>query len=359
MNVGGTARYLTMLDQGLNANGIESSIATGFVQGAEAEDPSVSQVKMHRINHLGRAINPIADHLAMKELIALVDELKPDIIHTHTFKAGFIARFKKKTLIDTAGKDIKFVHTFHGHLLDDPEFSGLKKNLIIFIERALAKRTDKLVTVGQRVSNELLDNEIGNPNQYTDIPPGVNTLNLIDKKEAREKLGISDSDKVVGWLARVTGVKNPLLAAEVANEFPEVHFIFGGSGDQLNALKASVKKNSKIFGWVDAATFISACDVILSTSENEGMPIALIEAQMAGKPVVATDVGSVAEVVKNGETGFVAEKSKYQLVIKLQEILTDSGLAKSMGKAAEIHASQAFSPSAMVQKHIDLYKVLA
>ena len=110
---------------------------------------------------------------------------------------------------------------------------------------------------------------------------------------------------MVGWLARVTGVKNPLLAAEVANEFPDVQFIFGGAGDQLEALKSAVKENSTVMGWVDAATFISACDVVLSTSENEGMPVALIEAQMAGKPVVATNVGSVSEVIINGETGFV------------------------------------------------------
>ena len=92
MNVGGTARYLTMLSNGLEAAGIESSIATGFVQGAEAEDPSVASVKIHRINHLGRAINPIADHKAFKEFQALVANEQPDIIHTHTFKAGFIAR---------------------------------------------------------------------------------------------------------------------------------------------------------------------------------------------------------------------------------------------------------------------------
>ena len=115
MNVGGTARYLTMLDQGLNASGIESSIATGFVQDAEAEDPSVAQVKLHRLNHLGRAINPIADHKALKELIALVAEVKPDIIHSHTFKAGFLARIKPAQLNKAAGKEIKFVHTFHGH----------------------------------------------------------------------------------------------------------------------------------------------------------------------------------------------------------------------------------------------------
>lgn len=358
MNVGGTARYLTMLSNGLESKGIESSIATGFVQGAEAEDPSISSVKLHRINHLGRAINPIADHKAFKEFEALVAIEKPDIIHSHTFKAGFITRFRKSSLTKAAGKEIKFVHTFHGHLLDDPEFSGLKKLLIIQAEKVLAKRADKLVTVGKRVSDELLQTGIGKPEQYLNIPPGVMALPEIDKSEARQKLGIATHGKVVGWLARVTGVKNPLLAAEVANEYPDLQFIFGGAGDQLEVLKSAVRENSTVMGWVDAATFISACDLVISTSENEGMPVALIEAQMAGKPVVATNVGSVSEVIIDGETGFVTEKSKYELVLKLEQLLSDAEMTEKMSKAAKNHANKAFSIEAMVQKHIDLYKAL-
>ena len=122
MNVGGTARYLSMLSNGLEANGVESSIATGYVQGAEAEDPSVNSAKLHRIAHLGRAINPLNDYRAMQELKALVAKEKPDIIHSHTFKAGLVARIQRKSLIKAAGKELMFVHTFHGHLLDDPEF---------------------------------------------------------------------------------------------------------------------------------------------------------------------------------------------------------------------------------------------
>ena len=152
MNVGGTARYLTMLDEGLNQSGIESSIATGFVQGAEAEDPSVASVRLHRINHLGRAINPIADHKAFKEFEALVAKEKPDIIHSHTFKAGLIARARRNSFEKVAGKKIKFVHTFHGHLLDDPEFSGPKKSAIIAIEKSSAKK-NYVKTVGQKVAN--------------------------------------------------------------------------------------------------------------------------------------------------------------------------------------------------------------
>ena len=140
---------------------------------------------------------------------------------------------------------------------DDPEFSGLKKFVIIVLERALAKKSDKLITVGQRVADELLQEEIGNPNQYVNIPPGVVALDTIEKSAARKELGISDEKPVIGWLARVTGVKNPLLAAEVAKEIPEAQFIFGGDGDLSDLLKKTVPFNSKVLGWVDAATFIS------------------------------------------------------------------------------------------------------
>lgn len=358
MNVGGTARYLTMLSNGLEAEGITSEIATGFVQGAEAEDPSIADVKIHRIKNLGRAINPIADHKAFKEFEALVVKTKPDIIHSHTFKAGFIGRSKRKALIKAAGKEIKFVHTFHGHLLDDPEFSGLKKTIIIAIERALAKKSEKLITVGQKVADELLANEVGSANQYINIPPGVKPLATKSKEQARQELGLTHNVPVIGWLARVTGVKNPLLAAEIAKEIPNATFIFGGAGDLLDQLKKNAPLNSKVFGWVDAATFISACDIILSTSENEGMPVALIEAQLAGKPVVATNVGSTAEVVFNNETGIVTAKNKAELVTAINKLLGSPETLLNMGSAASKHAISAFAQSTMINKHIDLYKAL-
>ena len=186
MNVGGTARYLTMLSNGLEAHGIESAIATGFVQGAEAEDPSVTSVKLHRINHLGRAINPIADRRAMQEIANLINTEKPDIVHSHTFKAGLLVRAQSKKLLKQ-NPNLKFIHTFHGHLLDDPEFSGNKKSAIIFLERAMAKRSHKLITVGQRVADELLQNEIGNVNQFENIPPGVTALPEIETETQRQR----------------------------------------------------------------------------------------------------------------------------------------------------------------------------
>ena len=357
MNVGGTARYLTMLSNGLEAHGITSEIATGFVQGAESEDPSIAYVKVHRIQNLGRAINPIADHKAFKEFEALVAKIKPDIIHSHTFKAGFIARARKKSFIKAAGKEIKFIHTFHGHLLDDPEFSGPKKSAIIAIERALAKKCDKLITVGQKVADELLANEIGHPNQFINIPPGVHVLPTKSKDDARQELGITHSP-VIGWLARVTGVKNPLLAAAIAKEIPNAQFIFGGDGDLIAQLKNAAPQNAKVMGWVDAATFLSACDIVLSTSENEGMPVALIEAQLAGIPVVATNVGSTSEVITHNQTGLITTKSKQDIIAALQTLINTPETLINMGQSATTHARANFSPDAMINKHIDLYKAL-
>lgn len=358
MNVGGTARYLSMLSKGLTANGFESAIATGYVQGAEAEDSSVKENKLHRLPDLGRAINLNADLKAMRQLKLLVAQEKPDVIHSHTFKAGFIVRLQRRALNKAAGKNLKFVHTFHGHLLEDPEFKGLRKLLIIWVEKYLAKRTDILVTVGQKVSDNLLARKIGISNQYRNIPPGVLPLKIIDKSIARNQLGLEQHAKVVGWIARITGVKNPHLAAQVTNEFHGIQFIFGGDGDLINELKSELSENSKVYGWVDASIFLSACDAIFSTSENEGMPIALIEAQLAGIPVVATNVGSVSEVVIDGETGYVTDKSKYQIIHRLQELLSDDSLSQRMGVSAVMHASSKFSPEVMVQKHIDLYRVL-
>lgn len=358
MNVGGTARYLTMLLDGLKSHGIESSIATGYVQGSEVEDPSINSVKVHRITNLGRAVNPIADHKAYKEFEALVSQIKPDIIHSHTFKAGFISRFRRKSLIKAIGKEVKFVHTFHGHLLDDPEFSGIKKQLIIFAERTLAKRSDKLVTVGQKVADELIANKIGDANKYLNIPPGVTSLPSLDKNKARDEFKLHQEKPVVGWLARVTGVKNPLLAIEVAKEFPQVQFLFGGSGDLFDELVSKAPSNCQVMGWVDAASFMSACDIILSTSDNEGMPIALIEAQLAGKPVVATSVGSVSEVVLDGETGLVTNKSKEQLISALKSLIDNPELCEKLGQKAATLAQANFAPAVMVQKHLDLYRLL-
>lgn len=350
LNVGGTARYITQLVEELPNYEIQTFVATGNVQGLEPEDPSAEKLNVIRIPSLGRQINPIKDHLAHKQLLEVIRDVKPDVLHTHTFKAGFIGRTKIKEINKAAGKQMKFVHTFHGHLFDDPEFSGPKSLIIASLERRFAKRTDAIITIGAQVGKELLERKIGQPKQYTNIPPGVKPL-IIPKAKPRKKISI-------GWVGRMVPVKNPFLALEMAKRFPDAQFLLAGGGDLLEQVKEQAPRNTKVLGWTDIPKLLAASDVILSTSENEGMPIALIEAQLASKPVVATNVGGVAEVVVNNKTGFVTAKNTEELAKALQKLIDSKALRASQGKAAKVHATKAFSVEKMVKAHVSLYKKL-
>lgn len=349
LNVGGTARYITQLATELPTHGIETFVATGFVQGAEVEDPSAQTIDLIRVPAMGRSIRPIKDHLARKQLEKIIREVKPDIIHTHTFKAGYVIRMKKQP--------VPIVHTFHGHLLDDPEFSGFKTKIIVELEKKFAKNSVKLVTVGRRVAVELLEQKIGHRAQFVNIPPGVIPVSVTPKQQALKNLNLEDTGApIVGWIARVTGVKNPMRALEVADSLPDTHFVLAGGGDLLEQVKASAPSNVSVIGWADAADLFGASDIILSSSENEGMPVALIEAQLAGKPVVATDVGSVSEVILNHETGIVTNKSAGSIASALESLILDKTTRDEMGRLATARAQALFSVDRMINAHVELYK---
>jgi glycosyltransferase involved in cell wall biosynthesis len=349
LNVGGTARYLTQLATELPKYGIETYVATGFVQGAEVEDPSAKAIDLLRIPALGRSFNPIKDYQALRQLVKIITEVKPDLIHTHTFKAGYITRIKKQT--------VPVIHTFHGHLLNDPEFSGFKLRVITQIERILAKKSAKLVTVGQRVAAELLKARIGEVNQYISIAPGVSSLVLTPRAQAKSNLGLAGETRpVIGWIARVTGVKNPMRALEVARFLPNARFVIAGGGDLLDQVRASAPSNVSVVGWARAEDVLGACDIIFSTSENEGMPVALIEAQLAGTPVVAADVGSVGEVIASHETGLLTNRNAGSIAASLNSLILDTQKRTQMGIRAAARAQELFSVNGMIEAHVDLYK---
>jgi len=349
LNVGGTARYITQLANELPKHGIETFVATGFVQGAEVEDPSAQSIDLIRVPAMGRSIRPIKDHLARKQLEKIIREVKPDIIHTHTFKAGYVIRMKKQS--------VPVIHTFHGHLLADPEFSGFKSKIIVELERKFAKSSAKLITVGRRVADELLEQKIGHRAQFVNIPPGVVAVTVTPKAQALANLNLEDNGQpIVGWIARVTGVKNPMRALEVADALPDTRFVMAGGGDLLDQIKSSAPANVSVIGWADAADLFGAADIILSTSENEGMPVALIEAQLAGKPVVATDVGSVSEVILNHETGIVTNKNAGSIASAVESLILDKTTRDEMGRLAIARAQALFSVDRMINAHIELYK---
>ena len=348
MNVGGTARYLEELIASAPSLKYEAELATGYVQGQEIESPGVKELNPHRIPHLGRAISPVNDFRAYLELKKVISQVKPDVVHSHTFKAGLLARL--------VPGDFKRVHTFHGHLFEDQSFSAIQKFVILRVERFLAKRTNYFVSVGQRVGLELRELGIGNNSKWVSIAPGVEPLNKIAKKSARTKLKLPTSGLIVGWMARVTSVKNPHLALEIAKEFPDIQFIVAGGGDLLSEIKSKAGKNVKVIGWADSSLMWSAVDLVLSTSDNEGMPIALIEAQLAGLPVIATDVGSTAEVIRNGKTGLVVGSEKSELIRALALLINDSKKRGIFGKAAVLSAQKKFRLGQMTKMHAQLYR---
>ena len=155
LNLGGTTKYLITLNNGLNKAGIKSLIATGYVQTGEIEDLEVKKLKPIRVKNLGRKISLIIDLKAAKEVREVILKVNPDVIHTHTFKAGLLVRAQRNRIEENLGKRIKIVHTFHGHLFDDPEFKGFKSIVVNWIEKKLSKSSDQLITVGEIVKADL------------------------------------------------------------------------------------------------------------------------------------------------------------------------------------------------------------
>ena len=356
LNLGGTAKYLITLNDGLNKAGIKSLVATGYVQTGEIEDTDIKKLKPIRVKNLGRKISLINDLKAAREVREVILRIKPDIIHTHTFKAGLLVRAQRNRIEEGLGKKVKFVHTFHGHLFDDPEFKGSKALAIKATEKRLSKRSDQLITVGEIVKSDLDGKGIYGKNKTISIPPAVTPLKLQNKTSTLKKYGIKDQKRVrVLWLARVTGVKNPQRVIEIAKRLPEIDFYMAGGGDLLERIKKQAPRNLKVLGWQDAKSILPIADIFLSTSENEGMPIALIEAQLAGIPVVATNVGSVPEVVLHNKSGIICIKSNDDLIVAIKKLAQSKALRTKFGKAGRVHALKRFSEKNLISAHKKLY----
>ena len=220
------------------------------------------------------------------------------------------------------------------------------KNVVSANKKMIAEHLDELVELN-----------VGEKTQYINIAPGVKELSITPRTDALKNLGLSDDGRpIIGWIARVTGVKNPMRALDVARAIPTAHFVMAGGGDLLQEIKEAAPSNVSVIGWAKAEDLFGASDLILSTSENEGMPIALIEAQLAGKPVVATDVGGVSEVIANHETGLVTNKNAGSIAAALNSLILDTQKRTQMSTLATSRARALFSIDQMVNAHVSLYK---
>jgi glycosyltransferase involved in cell wall biosynthesis len=346
--------------RGLDPELFDQRLITGFCDVNEADylETQAQDVSATKIIGLGRALSLRDDSKAIPALIQQIREFKPDIIHTHTAKAGVLGRIAAKSSFSQA----MLVHTFHGHLLHG-YFSPRKTRLVRKLESVLARGTDRLVAVGPQVRDDLISAKIGRADQYVIIPPGLQLSTIPEKFDAKNSLGISADATVVAFIGRLTGIKRvdrfADAVATVAKTNPEIRFLVAGSGDQEPALAEQIERQNlpiTLLGWrSDIETILSASDLLVLTSDNEGTPLSLIQAALAGIPVVATNVGSVKDVVTDGTTGILCSKDPSEIAEGMLKLVKNPDLSQRMGNAAKEFAEERFGVSRLVHDHQNLY----
>lgn len=362
MNVGGPALQVTGLAEDLDAGRFDHRLLVGSVGPDEADylDLRAPHVEVTRVRGLGRSLRPTDDARALATLVAEVRRFRPHIVHTHTAKAGVLGR-----LAAVAGRTPIRVHTFHGHLLHG-YFPPATTKAVVTVERALARATTRLVAVGERVRDDLLAAHIGRPDQYDVVPPGIPLRPASDALDARGALALPPDVPVVAFVARLTQVKRPDRFVDVARivrrSVPDAVFVVAGEGallDEMRRSAADLGDAMRFVGWrSDVETVYAASDVVALTSDNEGMPVSLIEASAAGRPCVTTDVGSASEVVSDGVTGFVVAVDADAVADGVVRVLSDRALGRRMGAAAAERAVSRFSRARLVADTESIYERL-
>ena len=363
MNVGGPALQAVTLMRELPADRFEQRLYTGFVGPAEADyiDLRAPGLAVHRVPTLGRRIGLAEDVQALALLTAEMRRFRPHIVHSHTAKAGTLGR----AAAILARAPVR-IHTFHGHLLHG-YFAPRTARLVAAAESVLARHTDRLVAVGTRVRDDLLGAGIGRPAQYTVVPPGTRLGPLPDRRAARRELDLPQAGPVVAYVGRLTRVKRPdrlvAVAREVLKAVPGATFVVCGDGDlarEVSFARAELDPSLRLLGWrSDVETVYAAADLALLTSDNEGMPVSLIEAGLAGLPAVATAVGSVAEVVEDGGTGLLAPCDAGQLAGSVVRLLRDDELRHRLGASAARRCRERFGPERLVSDVQRVYEEVA
>jgi glycosyltransferase involved in cell wall biosynthesis len=362
MNVGGPAVIVADLMRGLDATRFDQVLITGFCDENEADylETVATDVHATRVGGLGRSISPMADLRAFFSLVSLIRRERPDVVHTHTAKAGVLGRLA--TIL--SGSKALRIHTFHGHLLHG-YFAGWKVRLVIAIEKFLATKTDVLIAVGNQVKDDLLAVEIGNRDQYRVFFPGLPTPAEIDPQVARKNLGLDAKAIYCTFVGRLTQIKRPdrlldVAAACVARKL-DLHFLIAGEGELFESSKARAEREElpvTFLGWrSDIDQLFAASDMAILTSDNEGIPLTLIQAAFAGIPIVATKVGSIADIVVDGETGFLTSTQAGAMASALSALVTDEELRFELGSVGKAHAERYFSLEKSLADHSSLYEV--
>jgi len=374
LNIGGPAQHVVFLTEGLAKDRYDSSLVYGQLDAGEGDMSYLvreSGIRHVFIPDLVRPLSPIRDLKALCALMAIMLRERPDVVHTHTAKAGTLGRISAIL----TGVPIR-VHTFHGHIFHG-YFGKFRTAVFLACERILARFTDAIVVVSARQRDELLGSyKIGEEKKYKVINLGFEFGKYKDADKAkgsfRRLYGLKDTDIVIISVGRLVPVKNHAMLIDAAALLKEktgpdiagrLKFLMIGDGPDRGALEAyaaqkGCRENIIFTGWVkNVAEAYASADIVALTSRNEGTPLSLIEALAAGRPVVATNVGGVADVLD--KYGFLVDSGDaVSFSARLGELIGSETLRSGMGQAGRQYVEQRFSKKNLFNNVDELYRSL-
>ena len=352
-------RYETLLVHGRPAPGEESMADLAAQEGARTLYlPSLQQ-----------PISPLHDTRALRELGAIARRFRPDLVHTHTAKAGFLGRTAALTALRPRPV---LVHTFHGHVLEG-YFGPAKTRVYRGLERALAKRTDRLIGVSRQTVDDLVRLGIAPREKFSVIPLGLElgpfaTLGERSEDGLRAELGVGSDETLLAFVGRIVPIKRLDLLlrafARAQADGARAHLAVVGDGEERAGFEA-MARDLRLDGTVsflgysrDLPRIAAAADVAVLSSDNEGTPVWLIEAGAAGRPAIATDVGGTSEVV-TPQTGIVVPPDdEAALAEAISRLAADRNLRAHMGKRARQHVLRRYTVERLLVDIDALYSEL-
>lgn len=310
-----------------------------------------------------------SDRKAYARIKEIIREFEPDIVHTHASKAGALGR---RAAIEM--KVPVVVHTFHGHVFHS-YFGKMKTLLFKTIERRLAKRSSGIIAISDLQKKELAtEHRICTEKKITVIPLGFDLNKFHDdlyfkRRSTRERFELTDETVAVAIVGRLAPIKNHELFLDVVEKIAlstnkDVCFFIVGDGSErtkieqrISAMNLPENISIRMTSWIkDIGTFNAGMDVMCLTSDNEGTPVSLIEAQAANIPVISTDVGGVRDIVDHGNTGFVVPKrSVDQFAGKLLDLIEDEKKRKKMSQNGWIFVEHKFHYTTLVRNMESYY----
>lgn len=367
LNVGGPALHAVLLTERLDPRRFDSVLVAGREEPGEGNWLALQGRSLERLvtlPALGREIRGAADLAALGRLVALMRRVRPHVVHTHTAKAGTLGRVAARL-----ARVPVVVHTYHGHVLRG-YFSPARTRLFATVERWLAGRTDRLLAVSDRVRRELLDMGIGTPERFEVVPLGLDLDPFVEcealRGGLRAEMGAGPGDLLVGIVARLVPIKAHEVflsaAASVARAVPASRFVVVGDGERRAGLEALARDlglagRVHFLGWRrDLPRIHADLDVVALTSRNEGSPVSLIEAMAAARPVVATRVGGVPDLVEDGVSGLLVDAGDDRaLAAAIVALAGDPERRHALGQAGRKRVHPGFGADRLVRDIESLY----